>query len=67
MWPGHLRVVDRYLDHLSRSTSAIPAGLKKVGGGRASLTTLSAMDMPGVLIQVTKIDYALNIHCTTIN
>ena len=54
MWPGHLRVVDRYLDHLQRSTSAVPGGLKKISSGLASLTTLSAMDMPGVLLQVSR-------------
>ena len=48
---GKLQKVDSYVGALDRRNSALP-GLKKIGDGLESIGTLSAMDLPGVLVQV---------------
>ena len=49
---GKLQKVDSYVAALNRRTSAFSTGLKKISDGLESIGTLSAMDLPGVLIQV---------------
>ena len=49
---GKLQKIDSYVAALGRRTSAMPSGLKKISDGLESIGTLSAMDLPGVLVQV---------------
>ena len=46
---GHLRRVDSYLASMDRRTSA--CDLKRVANGLGAMTTISAMDLPGILLQ----------------
>ena len=59
---GHDKEVDTYVTKLERRTSALPAGLKVVSNGISSVGTISAMDLPGVLIQVA---LAIGDHSST--
>ena len=60
--PGKLQKVDSYVAALNRRTSAFSTGLKKISDGLESIGTLSAMDLPGVLIQVA---LAVGCHSST--
>lgn len=59
---GKLQKIDSYVAALNRRTSALPSGLKKISDGLESIGTLSAMDLPGVLIQVA---LALGCHSSS--
>ena len=59
---GHDKEVDSYVTKLERRTSALPAGLKVISNGISSVGTISAMDLPGVLIQVA---LAIGDHSST--
>lgn len=59
---GHDKEVDTYVTKLERRTSALPAGLKVISNGISSVGTISAMDLPGVLIQVA---LAIGDHSST--
>ena len=59
---GHDKEVDSYVTKLERRTSVLPAGLKVISNGISSVGTISAMDLPGVLIQVA---LAIGDHSST--
>jgi len=50
---GQLIRIDAYVAAMSRCTSATKHTVKKVDGGLSSVGTLSAMDLPGVILQLS--------------
>ena len=50
--PGHSYAVDQYIKNLPRRSNALPESAKKMSDGLAGLHTVSAKDLPGILMQV---------------
>ena len=50
--PGHSDAVDQYIKNLPRRSNALPESAKKMSDGLAGLHTVSAKDLPGILMQV---------------
>ena len=53
VFAGQLAAVDAYIAQLNRRSSALPSSIKKVSNGLSELHTVSAMDLPGILLQVS--------------
>ena len=50
---GQLDAVDNYIKHLPRKSNGLCESAKKISMGLSELHTVSAMDLPGVLLQVS--------------